>query len=188
MRKAINFYGAVQAMSDDYDCAAEILTPFKDSGDETIRNSAKAILGAIDSSKVVNSRLIGVMESVDKAKVPDDIDAVAIAKTLDESKSIQGDAMALTLAGTRMSTFGILSLNQSNSVSIAFTITSRQKGVLLAKVHDLEIKSSGHKTYVDACADIMLAVLLKHLPTSDEGTSARSPSHRSALVSPVTHK
>jgi hypothetical protein len=164
--KTVEFYSVVQRVSDDYDCAARILSNYKDSKNESIHTSVDALLTDIQGTKDINAQLVALMESLNKATTAEDIDQVAIAKALATIKSAQGDAMTLAMGGAKMSTFGILAV-QSNGYDAkptAFTITAAQRGTLLADARDLaKVKSN---TYVDNCANILVSALTRELPTA----------------------
>jgi hypothetical protein len=173
LHKTVNLYTVVRAVSNDYDCAVAVLTNYKNSNNESIHQSVDSLLAAIDTTKKVNANVLEMLESVNKAKKPEDIDQVELAKMLADLKSLQKDAANLAMMGVKMSTFGILRLkeNSENAKPIAFTITAKQRATLLADVRELlgnPNKKKGDYTYVDGCAAILMNTLLNPLPTSAE--------------------
>ena len=74
MHKAVDMYTIAEAVSDDYACAATILTNYKDSKNEYVQQSAQTLLEAIKTTKEINADLISMMESLYKATKAEDID------------------------------------------------------------------------------------------------------------------
>lgn len=169
LHKTVELYTSVQTASDDYDCAAAILAPYKDGKNESMSASVDSFLTAIHTTKEINADLIEMMESLNKATKAEDIDQQAVAKTLANIKSMQKDVRTMSMAATKMSTFSILVIKEEGDTAtpIAFSITSKQRETLLADVRELK-KKEGEYTYVDFCADILLSTLTEQLPTSPE--------------------
>jgi len=168
MHKSVEFYDAVNNVSDDYDCAASLLKPYKDSKNESIRESVDSMLLAIKSIKEVNAELVEMMESLNKATKAEDINQTEIAKALANLKSIQGDVRTLTMAGVKMSTFAILRIEGTgdDQKPVACFITAAQRRTLLEEIHQLGRKSGKEVTYVDACVDILTNTVTPNLPTT----------------------
>lgn len=82
VHKSIEFYTTANSVSDDYDCAVFLLTPYKDSKNEPIHASVDTLLLAIQATKEINDNLITMMETLNKAKKAEDIDQQELAKTL----------------------------------------------------------------------------------------------------------
>jgi hypothetical protein len=129
-------------VSNNYDCAARVLTLYKNSRNESVRASVDSLLAAISTTKDINIGMVKSMELLNKAEKPDDIDLVAIAEMLANVKSMQKEV----------------------ANPIAFTITPTQRATLLTEVQELA-KKNGQFTSVDACADILRGTLAKQLPT-----------------------
>jgi hypothetical protein len=166
IQKSAELSALVNNVSDDYDCATSLLTPYKDSKNESVRTSAESLLLAIRNTKEVNSVLIGLMESLNKATKPEDINQVQIGKTLADIKSMQKYVRDLVTVGVKMSTFGVLQMERygDDAKPTAFTITTAQLDTLLAETRELS-KKNGRETYVDVCAEILLTMLTQQLPT-----------------------
>jgi hypothetical protein len=166
IQKSVEFYALVNNVSDDYDCAASLLTPYKDSKNESVRTSAESLLLAIRNTKEVNSVLIGLMESLNKPTKPAEINQAEIAKTLADIKSMQKYVRDLVMVGVKTSTFGVLQIEKHDDAAkpIAFTITTAQRDTLLAEAGELS-KKNRRETYVDVCAEILLTMLTQQLPT-----------------------
>jgi len=171
VHKTVELYTVVNTVSDDYDCAVSLLTPYKNSKNESVRNSVDSLLLAIKSTKEVNAVLIGMMESLKKATKPEDINQAEIAKTLADLKSMQKYVRGLTMAGVKMSTFGILRMEGTGDdvKPTAFTITATQRDMLLAETREFAKKKGKEETYVDLCAEILLTTLTLKLPMSAKG-------------------
>lgn len=171
LHKTVDLYTVVQNVSDDYDCALSILEKYKDSKNESIRVSVDAYLTAIRTTKQLNTQLLEMMESLNKAEKPEDLDQVALAKMLANAKGLQKDVRTMAVLGAKMSTFAILRREGEgdDAKPVAFTITSRQRAQLLADVRELASglrKKKDSYTYVDGCAAILLSTLTMQLPTS----------------------
>ena len=168
MHKTVELYTAVNNVSDDYDCATSLLTAYKDSKNESIRASVGSLLLAIKSSKEIDALLIGMMESLNKATKPEDINQAEIAKTLADMKSIQSYAHNLMMVGVKMSTFGILRMEGTgdDQKPTAFLITAAQRSTLLTETQELGRKKGKEQTYVDVCVDILLSTMNRKLPTA----------------------
>jgi hypothetical protein len=169
MHKAVALYTVVDNVSADYDCAVRMLTKYKDSKNENVRTSVDALLEAINTNKTINTDMVGMMESLDKATKPEDIDQVAIAKMLANVKGMQKDAQQLTMVGAKLSTFGIVRTagDGDDAKPVAFTITATQRATLLADVKELIAKKGqGQYTYVDGSAELLLNALTRQLPMS----------------------
>jgi hypothetical protein len=168
LHKAVKLYTVAQTISDDYDCAATLLTKYKDSKNEYINASVDSLLMGIDATKNINAKLVGLIESLNEAKKPEAIDQTAIAKVLANAKGIQKDVRNLAMAGAKMSAFGVVRIegNGDDAKPVAFTITAKQRATLVAEVQELaKKKGQGQDTYVDSCAEILLDTLTKPLPT-----------------------
>jgi len=168
MHKSVEFYDAVNNVSDHYDCAASLLKPYKDSKNESIRESVDSMLLAIESIKDVNAKLVELMESFNKARKAEDIDQTAIAKFLADAKSIQSYVRTLMMVGVKMSTFAIVRIEGTgdDQKPVAFLITSAQRGILSEEIRQLGRKSGKDVTYVDACVDILTKTVTTNLPTA----------------------
>jgi hypothetical protein len=165
LHKTVELYTAVQTVSDDYDCAVAILTPYKDSKNDSIHLSVDSFLKAIQTTKEINADLVGMMESLQATKA-EDIDQQAIAKMLANVKGLQKDVSTLSMAAAKLSTFSILVQGDEDTKPTAFSIPPRQRETLLADVRELKKKKDD--TYVDVCADILLSTLTKELRASPE--------------------
>jgi hypothetical protein len=88
MHKTVELYTTVNNVSDDYDCATSFLSAYKNSKNEYIRASVDSLLLAIKSSKEINAVLTSMMESLNKATKPEDINQAEIAKTLADAKTV----------------------------------------------------------------------------------------------------
>lgn len=168
LHKSVELYGVVNNVSDDYDCAASLLTAYKDSKNEPIRASVDSMLLAIKSIKEVNATLIEMMETLNKATKPEDINQTQIAKTFADLKSVQSYVRTLMMAGTKMSTFGILRMEGTgdDQKPTAFLITALQRDTLLEETRQLGRKKDKEETYVDVCVDILTTTLTSKLPTA----------------------
>ena len=167
VHKAVALYTAVDNVSTDYDCAARILTNYKNSKNEGVRASVDALLEAINTTKAINEAMVGTMESVDKATKAQDIDQLAIAKMLANIKGMQKDVQQLAIAGAKLSTFGIVRTagEGDDAKPIAFELTATQRATLLADVKELIAhKGQGQYTVVDGSAEILLKALTRQLP------------------------
>jgi hypothetical protein len=165
LHKTVELYAAVQAASDDYDCAVSLLTPYKQSKNGSISTSVDSFLKAIQMTKEINTDLVGLMESLNKATKAEDIDEQAIAKMLATVKGLQKDVRTMSMAAAKLSTFSILVQGDEDTKPTAFSITAKQREALLADVRGLKKKDD---TYVDLCADILLDTLTKQLRTSEK--------------------
>jgi hypothetical protein len=172
LHKTVELYTAVQTVSDDYDCALAILTPYKDSKNDSISTSVDSFLKAIHMTKEINADFVEMIEALNKATKVEDIDQQAIAKTLANVKSLQKDVRSMSMLAAKMSTFGILVIKEEGDTAtpIAFSITAKQRETLLGDVRGLRglKKKKGEDTYVDLCAEILLNTLTKQLRTSHE--------------------
>jgi hypothetical protein len=169
MHKAVALYTVVDSVSTDYDCAVRMLSKYKNSKNESVRASVDALLEAINTTKTINKDMVGMMEALDKATKPEDIDQIAIAKMLANVKGMQKDAQQLTMMGAKMSTFGIVRTTGEgdDAKPVAFTITAAQREALLADVKELIAnKGQGQYTYVDGSAEILLDALTRQMPLS----------------------
>ena len=110
LHKMVELHTVLNNIDDAYTCADSLLTPFKDSKDESVHGSVDALLTAIYGTKENNAVLNAMTDSINKATKPEDIDEVKISKTLADIKSAQRDVMKLMMAGAKMSTFGILKM------------------------------------------------------------------------------
>ena len=166
IHKTVELYTVVNNVSDDYDCAVSLLTPYKNSKNESVRNSVDSLLLAIKSTKEVNAVLISMMESLNKATKPEDINQTEIAKTLADLKSMQKYVRGLTMAGVKMSTFGILRMEGTGDgvKPTAFTITATLRDTLLAETLEFAKMKGKEETFVDLCAKILLTTLTLKLP------------------------
>lgn len=164
LHKTVELYTAVQATSNDYDCAVALLTPYRQSKNGSISTSADSFLKAIQMTKEINADLVGMMESLNKATKAEDIDQQAIAKMLASLKGLQKDVRTMSMAAAKLSTFSILVQGDQDTKPTAFSITATQRDTLLADVRELK-KKKGDDTYVDLCADILLNTLTKPLRT-----------------------
>ena len=168
IHKSIELYSVLNNVSDDYDCAVSLLTPFKDSKNESIHTSVDSLLLAIQSTKQINTMLMGMMESLNKATKAEDIDQPEIAKTLADIKSMQKYVRTLTMAGVKMSTFGILHMDGTGDdvKPTAFIITGAERETLLSETREPAKKKGKEETYVDVCAEILLTTLNSKLPSA----------------------
>ena len=139
LHKTVELYTAVQTVSDDYDCAVAILPPYKDSKNDSISTSVDSFLKAIQTTKEIDADLVEMTEALNKATKVEDIDQQAIAKRLAGIKSLQKDVRTLSMAATKMSTFGILVIKEEGDTAtpIAFSITAKQRETLLGDVRGL---------------------------------------------------
>jgi hypothetical protein len=170
IHKTVELYTVLGNVSDDYTCAESLLAPFKDSKNEMIHGSVDALLTAIGITKQVNADLTSMIESLNKATKPEDIDQTAIGKTFATMKGVQKDVRQMTMLAVKLSTYGILAMEGKGDDThpVAFTITEKQHAKLLAEVREL-VKTKGQSgTYVDVCAEILLTSLNLKLPMSGE--------------------
>jgi hypothetical protein len=172
LHKTVELYAVANNVSDDYDCAVSLLAPYKDSKNESVRNSVDSLLLAIKSAKEINAVLIGMMEALNKATKPEDINQAEIAKTLADLKSMQKYVHGLTMAGVKMSTFSILRMEGTGDdvKPTAFTITATQRDTLLVETREFAKKKGKEETYLDLCTEILLTTLTLKLPMSPGGT------------------
>jgi hypothetical protein len=156
-RKLVQLHSTAEAVIDRYNCAAAILKNYKGSGNEYIKQSAETLVITIETTKDINEKLIGMMDSLYAAQKPEDIDQVGIAKMLGNVKSIQKDVMQLSMEATKMSTFGIFRMDKAgeDAKPVAFSVTREQRATLRAEAQDLA-KNNGYSSYVDNCAKIIL--------------------------------
>ncbi len=169
LHKTVELYTVFGNASDDYTCAESLLKSFKDSKNEAIHGSVDALLTAIGMTKQINADLIGMMEALNKATKPEDIDQTAIGKTFANIKGAQKDVRQMTMMAVKLSTFGILVMTGEgdNTHPVAFSITAKEHAKLHAEVQEL-VKAKGQSgTYVDVCADVLLATLNRNLPLAD---------------------
>jgi hypothetical protein len=168
VHKSVEFYATANSVSDDYDCAASLLTPYKDSKNVSIQKSVDALLLVIQITKEINGNLIGMMETLNKAKKVEDIDQQEISKTLGNIKSMQKDVRTLAMAGVKMSTFGILHIDGTgdDAKPTAFTITATERQTLLSETKVLAKAKGKEESYIDLCADILLTMLTSKLPSA----------------------
>jgi hypothetical protein len=138
VHKSVEFYDAVNNVSDDYDCAASLLTSYQDSKNEPIRKSVDSMLLAIKGIKDVNARLIEMLDSLSKAKKIEDMNQTENAKTLANLKSIQSYVRTLMMVGVKMSTFAIVRIEGTgdDEKPVAFLITAAQRGTLLEEIRN----------------------------------------------------
>jgi hypothetical protein len=168
VHKSVEFYATANRASDDYDCAAYLLTPYKESKNESIHTSVDTLLLVIQTTKEINGNLIAMMETLNKAKKAEDIDQQEIAKTLGNIKSMQKDVRTLAMAGVKMSTFGILHKDGAgdDAKPTAFTITATERQTLLSETRVLAKAKGKEESYIDLCADILLTILTSKLPSA----------------------
>jgi hypothetical protein len=168
LHKSIEFYTTANSVSDDYDCAAFLLTPYKDSKNEAIHNSVDALLLAIQITKEININFTTMMESLNKVKKADDIDEQEIAKTFADIKTLQKTVRSLTMGGVKMSTFGILHIDGTgdDAKPTAFSITATERQTLLSETKALAKAKGKEESYIDLCADILLTMLTSTLPSA----------------------
>ena len=166
--KSVEFYATANNVSDDYDCAASLLTSYKDSKNESIHKSVDALLQAIQITKEINGNLITMMETLNKAKKAEDIDQQEIPKTLGNIKSLQKDVRTVAMLGVKMSTFGILHIDGTgdDAKPTAFTITATERQTLLSEARVLAKAKGKEESYIDLCADILLTILTSKLPSA----------------------
>src|SRR5438132_5395167 len=166
--KTVNLYTTIQTVSDDYDCATAMLRKYKDSKDQFIAESVDSLLTAIDNTKTINADLVGMMELLNKARKPEDIDETAIAKTLANIKGLQQDVRTISLLAVKISAFSVVRIegDGDDAKPTAFTITPKQRATLMAEVQELARNKGKSPTYVDLCAEILLNTLTKQLPTT----------------------
>jgi hypothetical protein len=168
VHKPVEFCSTANNVSDDYDCAAFLLTPYKDSKNEFIHTSFDTLLHAIQATKEINGDLITMMETLNKAKKVEDIDQQEIAKTLGNIKSMQKDIRNMAMAGVKMSTFGILHIDGTgdDAKPTAFTITATERQILLSETRILAKAKGKQDSYIGLCADILLTILTSKLPSA----------------------
>jgi hypothetical protein len=168
VHKSVEFYAKANNVSDDYDCAASLLSSYKDSKNKPIHESVDTLLLAIQATKQINGDLITIMETLDKAKKVEDIDQQEIAKTLGNIKSMQKDIRNMAMAGVKMSTFGILRIDGTgdDAKPTAFTITATERQTLLSETRVLAKAKGKEESYIDLCADILLTILTSKLPSA----------------------
>ena len=150
-----------------YDCATQYVEPYGESKNKAIHESANGLMAAIRSSKEVNQNVLAELQQLDKAQSKEDIDPEA-AKRLEDLTSQENDARTAIQAGVKVSTFGIVRLKDPEdpqSDPVAFLITAKQRDELLAEVKQLAKKKPEETTYIDTCAEILLSLLNKKLPT-----------------------
>src|SRR3984885_15960569 len=58
LHKTVKLYTVAQTVSDDYDCAAALLTKYKSSRNEYITASVDSLLAGIDATKNINAKLV----------------------------------------------------------------------------------------------------------------------------------
>jgi hypothetical protein len=152
--------------------AISLVTPCKDSHDESVHGSVDALLTAIHATQENNAELTKMVEQLNKGTKLEDFDQTAIGKTLAGVQSMQRDVMKLSMAAAKLSTFSILEMKGEgdDTQPVGFTITATQHAKLLTEVREL-IKNKS-STYVDNCADILLTTFLK-LPFSEQKSSER---------------
>jgi len=169
LHKLVTLYSASETVSDDYTCAASMLEKYKDSKIESIGTSVVTLLVAINTTKEINAKLLSLMEAINKATKPEDIDQVEIAKLLGNVQAMQKDVRTMAMLGVKMSTFAIVQTEGEGDSAkpVAFTITPAQRATLLAEVQELAKKQTIN-TYVDACADLLLGTLNRPLRTSPQ--------------------
>jgi hypothetical protein len=157
-------------VSDDYDCAARYLQPYKASKNKYVRDSVESLLAGIDTTKQINGHLLQEMEAVDRATKAEDIDQIAIAKRLGDLTSSQKDVRKIVMVAVKLSTFGILRVEggDDNSRPVAFTITAKQRDGLLTDAQKLAKEKEQPENYVDVCAQFLVSTLKKQLPTLAE--------------------
>jgi hypothetical protein len=146
-----------------------MLEKYKDSKIESIGTSVVTLLVAINTTKEINAKLLSLMEAINKATKPEDIDQVEIAKLLGNVQAMQKDVRTMAMLGVKMSTFAIVQTEGEGDSAkpVAFTITPAQRATLLAEVQELAKKQTIN-TYVDACADLLLGTLNRPLRTSPQ--------------------
>jgi hypothetical protein len=168
MHKSVELYTTAETVSDDYNCAVSLLTAYRDSRDEHTRESVNSFLLAIATTRDINVKLIGLMESVNKAQKAEDIDQVGIAKLLANVKVLQKEVAQMSMLAAKMSTTGIMRFegDGDDAKPIAFTITAAQHGRLLTEIQELANAKKGELTFVDGCAEIILDAVKKQLRTS----------------------
>jgi hypothetical protein len=167
LHKTVEFYTLVNKTKDDYSCAEMLLDPYKSSKNDMVHESANNLLLAVQNAQAMNAKLVEMVEAINKATKPEDIDEQEIGKDLANIRGAQHDGMMLIIASVKLSTFGILRVEGTgdDAKPTAFTITHVQRAKLLAEVKELAKKKSS--TYVDTCADILLRTLNRQLPMSD---------------------
>jgi hypothetical protein len=106
VHKTVELYTILHNIEDAYTCAESLLKPFKDSKDDSVHTSVDTLLTAIQGTKDMNATLSSMIDALNKATKPEDIDQTEIGKTLATIKSAQHDVMNLMMAGAKMSTFG----------------------------------------------------------------------------------
>jgi hypothetical protein len=165
IHQMVSRYTAFQTAADDYTCATSILTKYKESPDGSIRGSVDNFLAVIGTTQELNGHLLAMLESIEKASKPEDINQEEIAKHLAAIKSLQKDVLGLAMMATKLSTFAILrgEGGDDNWKPVAFTITATQRTTLIAEAQRLIDKL----TYVDGCVDILLGALRRQLPVAD---------------------
>jgi hypothetical protein len=166
--KAVEFYVAFNNASDDYDCAASLLKPYKVSKNESIGKSVDSLLLTIEATRKVNAVLIGIMESLNKATKPEDVNQAELAKTFADLKSLRETSHLQAMLAVKISTYGILRMEGAGDYvkPTAFTITGAQRDTLLTETRKLGRKNGKEETYVDLCVDILLATLTRELPVA----------------------
>ncbi len=168
IHKSVELYTTAETVSEDYNCAVSLLTAYKGGRDEHIRESVDSFLIAIATTQDINTKLIGLMESVNKAQKAKDIDQVGIAKLLANVKMMQKEVAQISMLAAKMSTTGIMRFegDGDDAKPVAFTITAAQRGRLLTEIQELANAKRGELTYVDGCAEILLNAVKKPLRTS----------------------
>jgi hypothetical protein len=169
LHKAVAYYETIDGVDEKYTCAQRLLERYKQSKNDTVKESADSLLTAIDATKQINSELRAMVEAINKAKKIEDLHQEETAKHIADITSRWKVIHEVAMMGVKMSTYGIVhgEGGDDNWKPVAFTITRQQHKTLLADVQALAEGKSKEMNYVDLCADLLLKTLNQLLPMAD---------------------
>jgi hypothetical protein len=158
----------VITLNNNYDCAARFVAPYKDSKIVTVRDSVESILTGIETSKQVNREALKELAAVDKAHNASEVDP-SITERLDKLTKSENEARAMISLGVKISTLGLVRTKDDKPAGepVAFTITGRQREILTEEVAQFVKEKSRDPSFVDDCANMLLSLLNKKLPTAN---------------------
>jgi hypothetical protein len=159
----------VRTLNNYYDCAAQAVTPYKDSKITAVHDSVESILNGIEAIQQVNRQVLEALAAIDRANNASDVDPSAV-KRLAEFSASEDEARAMITLGVRISTFGLTRTkdNKPEGEPVAFTVTEKQHDILVAEAQQFAKEKSHNSSFIDACATILLSSLTKKLPTMKE--------------------
>ncbi len=156
----------VKTLNNYYDCAAQAMTPYKDSKIAAVHDSVESILNGIEAIQQVNRQVLEALAVIDRANNASDVDPAAAEQLVKLSES-EDKARAMISLGVKVSTVALVRTKDDKLAGepVAFTITDKQHDILVAEVGQLAKEKARGSNFVDDCADMLSSSLTKKLPT-----------------------